>query len=184
MRASICGAVPGLSMAEWVPGCRIVYDKFHIMQYCCNDAVDEVRRAELPKRRKMRDVIKGKKWLLLNVGCGRQRGVLNRLFQLNRRVFKAYMLKESLERLWDYRYEAAMAKYLGKLDGSIVVAALASFQNLLQRRSVLHHLELLPNEMFALGWSRQSTKHSYADQPRARLSESTLPAPEVQAHCR
>jgi hypothetical protein len=31
--------------------------------------------------------------------------VLNRLFQINRRVFKAYMLKENLERLWDYRYE-------------------------------------------------------------------------------
>ena len=30
-----------LSMAEWVPGCRIVYDKFHIMQHA-NDAVDEV----------------------------------------------------------------------------------------------------------------------------------------------
>jgi hypothetical protein len=32
-----------------------------------------------------------------------QRGELNRLFQLNRRVFKAYLLKENLERLWDYR---------------------------------------------------------------------------------
>ena len=89
-----------LSMEEWVPGCRIVYDKFHIMQHA-NDAVDEVRRAEFfRKGRKMRDVIKGKKWLLLSRWKNlvpRQRGVLNRLFQLNRRVFKAYMLKESLE---------------------------------------------------------------------------------------
>src|ERR1035438_4264086 len=47
-----------LSMAEWVPGCRIVYDKFHIMQHA-NDDVDEVRRAEFfRKGRKMRDVIK------------------------------------------------------------------------------------------------------------------------------
>ena len=46
-------------------------------------------------------------------GQRRQRGVLNRLFQLNRRVFKAYLLKESLERLWDYRYEGAMLNYLG-----------------------------------------------------------------------
>src|SRR3989475_557281 len=105
-----------LSIEEWAPGCRIVYDKFHIIQHA-NDAVDEVRRAEFfRKGRKMRDVIKGKKWLLLSRWknlAPRQRGVLNRLFQLNRRVFKAYMLKESLERLWDYRYEAAMAKYLG-----------------------------------------------------------------------
>src|SRR5205809_3406244 len=97
-----------LSMEEWVPGCRIVYDKFHIIQHA-NDAVDEVRRAEFfRKGRKMRDVIKGKKWLLLSRWKNltkNQRGVLNRLFLLNRRVFKAYMLKESLEQLWDYRYE-------------------------------------------------------------------------------
>src|SRR5262245_33658429 len=104
-------------MEEWVSGCRLIYDKFHILQHA-NDAVDEVRRAEFfRKGRKMRDLIKGKKWLLLsrwkNLAV-RQRGVLNRLFQLNRRVFKAYMLKESLERLWDYRYEGAMGKYLGK----------------------------------------------------------------------
>ena len=43
-----------------------------------------------------------------------QRGELNRLFQLNRRVFKAYLLKESLEQLWDYRYEGAMLNYLRK----------------------------------------------------------------------
>ena len=90
------------SIAEWAPGCRIIYDKFHIIQHA-NDAVDEVRRAEFfRKGRKMRDLIKGKKWLLLSRWKNllpRQRGVLNRLFQLNRRVFKAYMLKESLERL-------------------------------------------------------------------------------------
>jgi hypothetical protein len=33
---------------------------------------------------------------------------LNRLFELNRRVFKAYLLKESLEGLWNYRYRGAM----------------------------------------------------------------------------
>src|SRR5262249_37507603 len=101
-----------LSLEEWVPGCRIVYDKFHIIQHA-NDAVDEVRRAEFfPKGGKRADWVKGKKGLLLsrwkNLAV-KQRGVLNRLFQLNGRVFKAYMLKESLERLWDYRHEGAMA---------------------------------------------------------------------------
>ena len=43
-----------------------------------------------------------------------QRGILNRLFQLNKRVFKAYLLKESLEGLWSYRYEGAMVNYLRK----------------------------------------------------------------------
>jgi transposase len=65
-----------LSLEEWAPQCRIVYDKFHILQHA-NDA--EVRRAEFfRKGRKMRDVIKGKKWLLLSRWnlASTQRGVL------------------------------------------------------------------------------------------------------------
>ena len=34
-----------LSIEQWAPNCRIVYDKFHVMQHA-NDAIDEVRRAE------------------------------------------------------------------------------------------------------------------------------------------
>jgi hypothetical protein len=35
---------------------------------------------------------------------------LNKLFALNRRVMKAYLLKESLDRLWAYTYEGAMLR--------------------------------------------------------------------------
>ena len=49
-----------LSLEEWAPACRIVYDKFHILQHA-NDAVDEVRRAEFFRQGKqMRDVVKGR----------------------------------------------------------------------------------------------------------------------------
>ena len=51
------------------------------------------------------------RWKNLTVS---QRGTLNKLFQLNRKVFEAYLLKESLEKLWDYRYESAMLNYLNK----------------------------------------------------------------------
>ena len=105
------------SIEQWAPQCKIVYDKFHIIQHA-NDAVDEVRKAEFYRQGKQkRELIKGKKWLLLSRWKNltfAQRGELNRLFHLNRRVFKAYLLKESLERLWDYRYEAAMLNYLKK----------------------------------------------------------------------
>jgi len=37
---------------------------------------------------------------------------LNELFALNRRVMKTYLLKESLDRLWNYSYEGAMSRYL------------------------------------------------------------------------
>jgi transposase len=122
-----------LSIEQWAPECRIVYDKFHIIQHA-NDAIEEVRRAEFfRKGRKMREVIKGKRWLLLSRWKNlepKQRGVLNRLFQLNRRVFKAYLLKESLEQLWNYRYEGAMANYLRKWMDQLRWQRLPSFQKL------------------------------------------------------
>ena len=109
--------------------------------------MDEVRRAEFfRKGSKMRDLIKGKKWLLLSRWKNlepKQRGVLNRLFQLNRRVFKAYMLKESLERLWDYRYEGAMLNYLKKWIEQLRWQRLPSFQKLAEM--LLKHLDGILN---------------------------------------
>jgi len=53
------------SLREWAPNCAIVYDKFHVMQHA-NRAVDEVRRSEFfRKGRQKRELIKGKRWLLL-----------------------------------------------------------------------------------------------------------------------
>jgi hypothetical protein len=62
-----------------------------------NVAVDEVRRAEFfRKGGAAREVVKGKRWLLLsrwvNLTTQKKRQ-LNALFALNRRVMKAYLLK-------------------------------------------------------------------------------------------
>ena len=104
-----------LSIEQWAPECRIIYDKFHIMQHA-NAAIDEVRRAEFfRKGGRMRGLVKGKRWLLLSRWInltGIKRQELNTLFSMNRRLLKAYLLKESLDRLWFYRYEGAMMRYL------------------------------------------------------------------------
>lgn len=39
------------SILSWAPACRIVFDKFHVMQHA-NRAVDEVRRAEFFRKGK------------------------------------------------------------------------------------------------------------------------------------
>ena len=135
-----------LSIEQWAPECRIVYDKFHIIQHA-NDAIEEVRRAEFfRKGRKMREVIKGKRWLLLSRWKNlepKQRGVLNQLFQLNRRVFKAYLLKESLEQLWNYRYEGAMANYLKRWLDQLRWQRLPSFQKL--AATLIDHIDGILN---------------------------------------
>src|SRR5437868_4432482 len=135
-----------LSIQQWAPQCKIVYDKFHIMQYA-NAAIDEVRRAEFFRQGpKKRGLIKGKKWLLLsrwNNLSETHRGELNRLFQINRRVFKAYLLKESLERLWDYRYVGAMINYLEKWMDQLRWQRLTPFEKLAEM--LLRHLDGIAN---------------------------------------
>ena len=135
-----------LSIEEWAPQCKIVYDKFHIMQHA-NDAVDEVRRAEFFRKGKQgREVIKGKRWLLLSRWghlSGDKRGQLNELFSLNRRVFKAYMLKESLERLWDYCHPGAMFNYLDKWVDQLKWQRLKPFEKLAE--TLLKHVEGIAN---------------------------------------
>jgi transposase len=134
------------SIQQWAPQCKIVYDKFHIIQHA-NDAVDEVRKAEFFRQgKKKRDLIKGKKWLLLSRWKNltlEKRGELNRLFQMNRRVFKAYLLKESLEKLWDYRYEQRMFNYLESWIGQLKWQRLTAFEKLADM--LIEHLDGILN---------------------------------------
>ena len=135
-----------LSIEQWAPNCRIVYDKFHVMQHA-NKAIAEVRRAEFFRRGKhLRELVKGKRWLLLSrwvnlSECKRQE--LNQLFALNRKVFKAYLLKESLDRLWTYNYEGAMLNYLQRWIDQLRWQRLEPFQRL--ARMLLDHLDGILN---------------------------------------
>jgi transposase len=135
-----------LSIEQWAPNCRIIYDKFHIMQHA-NAAVDEVRRAEFfRKGGSMRGVVKGKRWLLLsrwvNLDTGKKRQ-LNTMFALNRRVMKAYLLKESLDRLWTYHYEGAMVRYLNSWIDQLRWQRLKPFEKLAQ--TLVDHLDGILN---------------------------------------
>jgi transposase len=87
------------------PQARIIYDKFHILKHL-GSAMDEVRKQEYARLTgKDRRFIKGQKYNLLsrweNLTIeGKQ--ALKLLFRANRRLNKAYLLKESFGQLWDY----------------------------------------------------------------------------------
>jgi len=135
-----------LSLEQWAPNCRIVYDKFHIMQHA-NMAVDELRRAEyFRKGGRSRGIVKGKRWLLLtrwvNLTTASRRQ-LNTLFAMNRKLMKAYLLKESLDRLWTYQYEGAMLRYLQSWIDQLRWQRLPSFEKL--ARMLLDHLDGILN---------------------------------------
>lgn len=135
-----------MSILKWAPQCRIVFDKFHVMQHA-NRAVDEVRRAEFfRKGGRMRGLVKGKRWLLLtrwvNLDSKKQQ-LLNELFRLNRKMMKAYLLKESLDRLWTYRYEGAALRYLNQWIDQLRWQRLEPFKKLAEM--LLRHQEGLLN---------------------------------------
>jgi transposase len=134
------------SLEEWVPQCRIIYDKFHILQHA-GQAVDEVRRAEFfRKGGAARDLVRGKRWLLLTSWLHLDRGKrrpLNALFALNRRILKAYLLKESLSQLWNYTYEGAMLRYLQSWIDQLRGQRLKPMEKL--ARMLLDHLEGILN---------------------------------------
>ena len=78
----------------------------------------------------------------MNLDTGKKRQV-NQLFALNRRVMKAYLLKESLDRLWTYHSEGAMLRYLQSWIDQLRWQRLRPFEKLAQM--LLDHLEGILN---------------------------------------
>ena len=104
------------------------------------------RRSFSGRGPRKRGLIKGKKWLLLSRWKNltlEHRGELNGLFQLNRKVFKAYLLKESLVRLWNYSYRGAMLNYLNKWMEQLKWQRLAPFEEL--AATLLKHVDGIAN---------------------------------------
>ena len=97
------------------PNATLVIDRFHIVK-ALNQAVDEVRKDEwraLDARG--RKAIKGLRWLLSRHSRNRTKGhtrFLNSLRNSNRRIHRAWVLKDEFEHFWSYRYRASAQKFL------------------------------------------------------------------------
>jgi len=100
---------------QHAPQSDIVFDRFHIERYLTR-AMDEVRKQEYWRRgRAHRQVVRGKKWLLLRKWRRlhwRRRGELAELLALNQRLFRAYVLKEQFEHAWSYTTEKGMRAFI------------------------------------------------------------------------
>jgi transposase len=94
---------------------EIVFDKLHVLQHA-SAALDEVRRQEFFRAGAvMREYGRGKRWLLLRrwkTARESRRRQLHQLFTANRRLFKAYVLRERLDRLWTYKTREGVARFL------------------------------------------------------------------------
>jgi transposase len=103
------------AVAHQLPTAEVVFDKFHVLQHA-GAALDAVRRQEFFRAGAvMRAFGRGKRWLLLRrwkTVRGSKRGELQQLFAANRRLFKAYVLREQLDRLWTYKTRDGVAQFL------------------------------------------------------------------------
>lgn len=103
------------AVARGLPDAEVVFDKFHVLQHA-SAALDEVRRQEFFRAGPvMRQHGRGKRWLLLRrwkTVRGSKREELQTLFTANRRLFKAYVLREQLDRLWMYRTRPGVLNFL------------------------------------------------------------------------
>jgi transposase len=93
----------------------VVFDKFHVLRHA-SAALDDVRRQEFFRAGVvMRTVGRGKGWPLLRrwkTVRGSKRRELEKLFAANRRLFKAYVLGEQLDRLWTYKTPPGVGNFL------------------------------------------------------------------------
>jgi transposase len=130
------------SLRAHLPHARIVYDKFHVLRHA-NDAVDETRRAEFfRKGGAARGLLRGKRWLLLRRWAHLERDerrLVTELLGLNRRLAKAYLLKEQLAHLWDYTYEGAARRFLTTWLRALRWQRLPAFRKVAQL--LLRHLD-------------------------------------------
>ena len=103
------------AVGEVLKNAEIVFDKFHVLQHA-SAALDEVRRQEFFRAGAvMRAYGRGKRWLLLRrwkTVRGSKRRELETLFAANRRLFKASVLREQLDRLWTYTTRPGVLNFL------------------------------------------------------------------------
>jgi transposase len=113
------------------PEARIVYDKFHVLSHL-GLAMDDVRKREYARLVGAdRRYVKGQKFVLLsrweNLTPQKQQA-LHELFRVNKRLYRAYLLKESFGGLWSYRQPYWARRFFEQWQRSLRWQRLPSFE--------------------------------------------------------
>jgi len=113
------------------PNVRLVIDRFHVVK-ALNAAVDEVRKEEWrelgPDGRK---AIKGLRWLLGMHSQNRTKAhtrFLNRLRNSNRRIHRAWVLKDEFEHFWNYTYVGSARQFLKRWMTAVLRSRIPSMR--------------------------------------------------------
>ena len=103
------------AIREHCPNATLVIDRVHVVK-ALNEAVDAVRTDQWRALDAAgRTAIKGLRWLLSMHSRHRTTGhtrFLNSLRTSNRRIHRAWLLKDEFEPIWTYRYRGSAEKFL------------------------------------------------------------------------
>jgi transposase len=103
------------AVARVWPKATVVLDQFHVLQHAAAALNDVRRKGFFRAGPVMRQFGRGKRWLLLRrwkTVRGSKRDELRALFAANRRLFKAYVLREELDHLWTYKTRDGVENFL------------------------------------------------------------------------
>ena len=110
MSAAYIGAI-----STHCPNATLVIDRFHLVK-ALNDAVDEVRKQQWREAdTDQRKTLKGLRWLLYrhsSTRTNKHTRVLNALERGNRRIYRAWKLKDEFEAFWNYNASWAGVRFL------------------------------------------------------------------------
>jgi len=95
-----------------------VLDRFHIMKYF-NEAIDDTRREESRKLKEdgYEEILKNSRWSLLKNKKNlkeHQLAKLKDILKYNLKTTKAYLLRESFQKFWEYESPAWAKKFLSR----------------------------------------------------------------------
>ena len=124
------------------PNATLVIDRFHVVK-ALNEALGVVRKDEwrgLDKRG--RQAIKGLRWMLGMHARNRskkQSRFLNALRTSNRRIHRAWVLKDEFERIWHFTYPGAARQFLKRWMTAALRSRLPSLKTFVT--TVRNHFE-------------------------------------------
>ncbi len=103
------------AIEDHCPNATLVLDRFHMVK-ALNAAVDEVRKQQWREAsRADRKTLKGMRWLLYRHSSTRSRRdtrTLKTLEKHNRRIYRAWQLKDEFERFWNFKATWAAERFL------------------------------------------------------------------------
>ena len=102
------------AISSHCPNAQLVLDRFHIVK-ALNDAIDDVRKEQWREASAAdRKALKGLRWLLYRHSSTRSRRdtqTLRALEKHNRRIYRAWRLKDEFEQLWTFNAPWAALRF-------------------------------------------------------------------------